>query len=47
MQALSESYVSVKTLCREQGITAKIIEYIMLGFAVPENERSKEVIENI
>lgn len=35
MQALSESYVSVKTLCREQGITAKIIDYIMVGFAVP------------
>lgn len=34
MQALSESYISIKTLCREQGITARIIDYIVSGLAV-------------
>ena len=47
MQALSESYFSVKNLCRDQGITTKIIDYITAGFAVAENERTKEISESL
>lgn len=44
IQALSQSYFSVKTLCRELGITEKIIDYVVIGLSTVESELSKEII---
>jgi hypothetical protein len=38
INALSESYSSFKMVCREQGITDKMVELIEMGLSVLEKE---------
>ena len=47
IQALSESYISFKNICRDQGITSRIIDLIVAGLAAPEADRSKDMMENL
>ena len=47
ISALSESYISFKQICMEEGITNKVSDQIAFGLNLSETEIIKENLENI